>query len=71
MSGVDMFSPLRHTIKVREYRRGNHKGTILRNWQRRVHKTKKNTAKTQRGFCRKNKLNNRCVGRGVNWSILG
>jgi hypothetical protein len=29
----------------REYRRGNHKWTIQRNWQHRVHKTKKNTKK--------------------------
>jgi hypothetical protein len=29
-------------INVREYRRGNQKWTIQRNWQHRVHKTKKN-----------------------------
>ena len=27
-------------INVREYQRGNQKGTIQRNWQHRVHKTK-------------------------------
>ena len=32
-------------IKVREYRRGNQKGTIQRNWQHMVQKTKKNKAK--------------------------
>ena len=30
-----------YTINVREYRRGNQKRTIHRNWQHRVHKTKK------------------------------
>ena len=34
-------------INVREYRRGNQKWTIQRNWQHRVHKTKKNKRKTQ------------------------
>ena len=29
-------------INVREHRRGNQKRTIQRNWQHRVHKTKKN-----------------------------
>ena len=33
--------------KNREYRRGNQKWTIQRNWQHRVHKTKKDKAKTQ------------------------
>ena len=32
-------------INVREYRRGNQKLTIKRNWQHMVHKTKKNKAK--------------------------
>ena len=34
-------------INVREYRRNNHKRTIQRNWQQRVHKKKKNKSKTQ------------------------
>jgi len=34
-------------INVREYRRGNQERTIQRNWQHRVHKTKKNKTKTQ------------------------
>jgi len=34
-------------INVREYRRGNQKRTIQRNWQHRVYKTKKNKTKTQ------------------------
>jgi hypothetical protein len=34
-------------INVREYRRGNQKRTIQRNWQHRVHNTKKNKTKTQ------------------------
>jgi hypothetical protein len=33
--------------KFREYRRGNQKWTIQRNWQHRVHKTKKNKANIQ------------------------
>jgi hypothetical protein len=32
-------------INVREYRRGNQKWTIKRNWQHRVHKTKTNKTK--------------------------
>jgi hypothetical protein len=32
--------------QVREYRRGNQKRTIQRNWQYRVHRTKKNKTKT-------------------------
>jgi hypothetical protein len=32
-----------YTINVREYRRGNQKWTIQKNWQHRVHNTKKNT----------------------------
>ena len=32
-------------INVREYRRGNQKRTIQRNWQHRIHKAKKNTEK--------------------------
>jgi len=37
-------SPIRRAalINVREYLRGNQKGTVQRNWQYRVHKTKKN-----------------------------
>jgi len=31
----------------REYRRGNQKWTIRRNWQHRIDKTKKNKTKTQ------------------------
>jgi len=38
-------------INVREYRRDNHKWTIQRNRKNRVHKTKKNKAKTQRNMC--------------------
>jgi len=38
-------------INVREYRRGNQKRTIQRNWQHRVHKTKKNKTKTQHNMC--------------------
>jgi hypothetical protein len=34
-------------INVREYRRGNQQLTIQRNWQHRVHKTKKNKTVTQ------------------------
>jgi hypothetical protein len=32
-------------INVREYRRGNQKWTIQRNWQHRAYNTKKNKAK--------------------------
>jgi len=32
-------------IHVREYWRGNQKGTIQKNWQHREHKTKTNTTK--------------------------
>jgi hypothetical protein len=39
-------------INVREFRRGNQKWTIQRNWQQRVHKTKKT----------KQKHNTICVG---------
>jgi hypothetical protein len=35
----------------REYRSGNLKWTIQRNWQHKVHKTKKNKAKTQHNMC--------------------
>ena len=38
-------------MNVREYRRSNQKRTIQRNWQHRVHKTKKNKAKTQHNMC--------------------
>jgi len=41
-------------INVREYRRGNQKWTIQRNWQHRAHKTEKNKTKTQH--------NTTCVG---------
>ena len=37
----------RTKINVREYRCGNQKWTIQRNWQHRVHKTKKNKTNTQ------------------------
>ena len=36
---------------VRQYRKGNRKWTIQRNWQHRVHKTKKNKTKTQHTMC--------------------
>jgi hypothetical protein len=45
-----MFSNV-YSINVREYRRGNQKRTIQRNWQHRVHKTKKNKTKTQHNMC--------------------
>jgi len=35
-------SPADLSINVREYWKGNQKWTIQRNWQHRVHKTKKN-----------------------------
>ena len=38
---------LRLYINVREYRKGQSKLAIQRNWQHRVHKTKKNKTKTQ------------------------
>ena len=38
-------------INVREYRTGNLKLTIQRNWQHRVHKTKENKTKTQHNMC--------------------
>ena len=38
-------------INVREYRSGNQKWTIQRNWQHRVHKTKKNKAQTEHNMC--------------------
>ena len=38
-------------INVREYLRGNQKRTIQRNRQHRVHKTKKNKAKTHHNMC--------------------
>ena len=34
-------------IHVREYRSGNQKWAIQRNWQHRIHKTKTNKTKTQ------------------------
>ena len=40
-----------YAINVREYRRGNQKWTIQRNWQHRAHKTKINKAKTQQNIC--------------------
>ena len=46
-------------IVVREYRRGNKKWKIQRNWQHRVHKTKKNETKTQHYTLSKRKINNR------------
>jgi hypothetical protein len=43
-----LFRHFRHYwIKVRAYRRDNQKATIQRNWQHRVHKTKKNKTKTK------------------------
>ena len=38
-------------IKVGEYRRGNHKGTIQKHWQHRVHNTNKNKSKAQCNMC--------------------
>ena len=38
-------------LNVREYRRGNQKRIIQRNWQHRIHKTKKNKTKTQHNIC--------------------
>ena len=38
-------------INGREYRRGNHKWIIQRNWQHSVHKTKKNKTKSQHNTC--------------------
>jgi hypothetical protein len=38
-------------ISVREYRRGNQKWTIQRNWQHRVHKTKEDKAQTVHNMC--------------------
>ena len=38
-------------INVGKYRRGNQKWTIQRNWQHRVHKTKKDKTKTQHNIC--------------------
>jgi ferredoxin-like protein FixX len=38
-------------LNVREYRRDNQKRIIQRNWQHRVHKTKKNKTKTQHNMC--------------------
>ena len=40
-----------HKISVREYRWGNKKLTIQRNWQQRSHKTKKNKINTQHNMC--------------------
>jgi hypothetical protein len=40
-----------YKINVGEYRRGDKTWTIQRNWQHRVHKTKKNKAKTQHNIC--------------------
>jgi len=40
-----------YLINVREYRMGNEKLTIQRNWQHRAHKTKKNKTKTQHNIC--------------------
>jgi len=45
------FKTPRHMINVREYRRGNQKRTIQRNWQHRVHKTKKKQAKSEHYMC--------------------
>jgi hypothetical protein len=39
------------SINVREYRRGNKKWPIQRNWQHRVQKTKINKAKSQHNIC--------------------
>ena len=39
------------TKTIREYRRGNQKRTIQRDWQDRIHKTKKNKTKKQHNMC--------------------
>ena len=39
------------SISIREYRRGNRKWTIQRNWQHSVHKTKTNKTKRQHNMC--------------------
>ena len=39
------------SISIREYRRGNRKWTIQRNWQHSVHKMKTNKTKTQHNMC--------------------
>ena len=39
-------------LNEREYRRGNEKWTIQRNWQHMVHNTKKSNIKTQHNMCR-------------------
>jgi len=41
-----------HNLEIndREYRSGNHKWTIQRNWQHRIYKTKKNKTKTQQNM---------------------
>jgi len=45
---VGRFKPLKlNYINVREYRKGNQKWTIQKNWQHRVHKTKDNKKRTQ------------------------
>ena len=43
--------PSYNFITVREYRRGNQKWTIQRNWQNRVHKTNKNKTNTKYNVC--------------------
>ena len=48
---VNMIDQYGELLKVREYRRGNQKRTIQRNWQRRVHKIKTSKAKIQHNMC--------------------
>ena len=50
---VNMIGQYGELLKVREYRRGNQKRTIQRNWQRRVQRRvlKTNKAKIQHNMC--------------------
>ena len=43
--------PYSISMNFREYRKGNQKWTIQRNWQHRVDKTKKNKTKTKHKMC--------------------
>ena len=47
----DNYHDLHRYMNVREYRRGIHKRLIQRNWQHRIHTTKKNKTKTQHDIC--------------------
>jgi hypothetical protein len=62
-----------YKINVGEYRRGNKTWTIQRNWQHRVHKTKKNKAKTQRNWqhrVHKTKKNKAKTQHNICWTPL-